>query len=114
MAKDDIKNIGIKIKTTPKEKCSDKNCPFHGTLKIRGRVFKGKIKSSKTNNSATVEWDYTRYIKKYERYKRLKTRVIAHIPPCIIVHENDIVRIAECRPISKTKKFVIIEKIDNN
>ena len=114
MANDNIKNIGVEVKTVTKEKCDDKNCPFHGSLKIRGRIFTGKVKSSKTSNAATVEWDYSRYIKKYERYKRLKTRVIAHTPPCMTVHENDIVRIAECRPLSKTKKFVIIEKINNN
>ena len=93
MEKNIAKNIGIDIKTVPKESCSDINCPFHGNLKIRGRIFKGRIKTSKTKNSATIEWDFTRYIKKYERYKRLKTRVIAHIPACMNIHENDIVRI---------------------
>ncbi|MCK5299879.1 MAG: 30S ribosomal protein S17 [Candidatus Aenigmarchaeota archaeon] len=109
--KKSIKNIGIEIKTYPKEDCSDKNCPFHGSLKIRGKIFQGTVKSTKVQNAAIIEWDYTRYNKKYERYKRLKTRVTAHKPACLNIHENDIVRIGECKPISKTKKFVIFEKL---
>jgi small subunit ribosomal protein S17 len=33
----------------------------------------------------------------------------AHNPPCINAKEGDVVKIAECRPLSKTKKFVVIE-----
>ena len=30
-----------KMKTT---KCKDRNCPFHGSLRVRGRNFKGEVK----------------------------------------------------------------------
>jgi len=32
------RNIGLDV-TPPKEKCEDINCPFHGKLSIRGRIF---------------------------------------------------------------------------
>jgi small subunit ribosomal protein S17 len=35
----------------------------------------------------------------------------AHCPPCIKIKLGDKVRIAECRPLSKTISFVTIEKI---
>jgi len=38
-----------------------------------------------------------------------RSRVAAHNPVCINAKIGDKVRIAECRPISKTKAFVIIE-----
>ena len=106
-----VRNIGIPNVEAPKNTCDDINCPFHGNLKIRGKIFQGTVKSTKVQNAAIIEWDYTRYNKKYERYKRLKTRVTAHKPACLNIHENDIVRIGECKPISKTKKFVIFEKL---
>ena len=27
----------------PKMECNDKNCPFHGTLKVRGRILEGIV-----------------------------------------------------------------------
>ena len=39
--------------------------------------------------------------------KRTKMRV--HNPPCIDASVGDKVTVMECKPLSKTKKFVIIE-----
>ena len=104
------KNIGLDVEE-PKEKCNDKNCPFHGSLKVRGRQFKGTVISSKMHSTATVEWSRTEYIPKYERYEKKRSKVKAHNPKCINAVEGDIVRIIGCRPLSKTKNFVIVEKI---
>jgi small subunit ribosomal protein S17 len=38
-----------------------------------------------------------------------RTRVKAHNPESIDAKEGDTVRIAETRPLSKTKNFVVIE-----
>ena len=38
-----------------------------------------------------------------------RSKLHAHNPPCIDAKPGDIVTIAECRPISKTKSFVIVE-----
>ncbi|MBU2561294.1 MAG: 30S ribosomal protein S17 [Nanoarchaeota archaeon] len=93
----------------PKESCNDKNCPFHGTLKVRGKQFTGKVVSDRMQHSVIVEWLGWRYIPKYERYKKTRTRIIAHSPPCINPVEGDIVKIGECRPLSKTKNFVVLK-----
>jgi len=104
------KNIGFGIKA-PEAECNDKKCPFHGTLPIRGRIFVGTVVNDKMKVSPTVEWERTIYVPKYERYKKGRTKVKVHNPPCIGAKLGDKVKIAECRPISKTKNFVIVERI---
>lgn len=93
----------------PKEKCEDTNCPFHGSLKCRGRIFSGTIISSKMQKTVIVEWEWKRFLKKYERYEQRRASVKAHNPACINAKEGQIVKIVECRPLSKTKNFVVIE-----
>ncbi|MDE1845766.1 MAG: 30S ribosomal protein S17 [Candidatus Micrarchaeota archaeon] len=87
--------------------CEDPKCAIHGGLKTRGAEFTGKIVSAKAKKTAIVERDYTRYIYKYERYLRKRSRIPAHNPECIGAKEGDMVKIAESRKLSKTKNFVI-------
>ena len=101
------RNIGIPI-AAPERECKDIRCPWHGQIPIRGRVFKGTVRSAKSHNTAIIEWGYNRFLSKYERYQRQKSRITAHNPPCIRAREGDSVVAAECRPISKTKHFVIV------
>jgi len=104
------KNIGLKIKL-PRKKCTDTNCPFHGRLKCRKKIFTGVTISAKMQKTVTVEFIRQRYIPKYERYEKRRTRIKAHNPECVNAKEGDVVRIAECRPLSKTKNFVVIEDL---
>ena len=104
----ETKNIGFGVKS-PKKGCQDDNCPFHGTLKCRGREFTGTIISAKMQKTVNVEWEWKHFIRKYERYESRRSRVKAHNPPCINANEGDIVKIIECRPLSKTKNFVVVE-----
>lgn len=92
-----------------KKKCTDKNCPIHGTLSTRGRVLEGVVVSDKMHDTVVVLRDHVRYIPKYERYKKCSSRIPAHNPQCISAKSGDKVKIAECRPLSKTKHFVVVE-----
>jgi small subunit ribosomal protein S17 len=94
----------------PDRECDDINCPFHGTLSIRGRMMEGVVVSDRMQKSVVVSIEYTRYYHKYERYARMNSRITAHNPPCIDAKRGDKVKIAECRPLSKTKSFVVLEK----
>ncbi len=96
----------------PEKTCNDRNCPFHGSLKIRGRILEGVVVSAKMDKTVIVRRDYLKYVPKYKRYERRHSHIPAHNPPCINATENDVVRIAECRPISKTVSFVVIEKLE--
>jgi small subunit ribosomal protein S17 len=104
------KDIGLEAQP-PKGVCNSIKCPWHGSLKIHGRIFKGNVVESKALDSVVVEWNFYHFIKKYERYERRKTRITAHNPGCISATVGDIVRIGECRPVSKSKKFVVFEKV---
>lgn len=105
------RNIGLEAKP-PSASCADPKCPWHGKLPVRGRQFIGKVVSDKAKKTAVVEWEYPFYLYKYERYERRRTKVHAYNPECISAKKGDMVKIAECRPLSKTKSFVIIEKIE--
>lgn len=104
------RNIGIDA-SPPEKTCNDVKCPWHGSLPIRGRTFVGKVVSSKSAKTAIVKWGYVHFIPKYERYERRHSRIVAYNPKCINAKPGDTVRIAECRPLSKTKSFVVIEKV---
>jgi len=107
------KNIGIDVKP-PKVECTDKKCPFHGSLSVRGKVIKGIIVSKDIHTSATIESERTIFIKKYERYLKKRSRIRVHNPPCINAQIGDEVKAMECHPLSKTKHFVIVEKLGHD
>ncbi|MFP4111632.1 MAG: 30S ribosomal protein S17 [Candidatus Woesearchaeota archaeon] len=81
------------------------------TLKLRGREFVGTVTSDKMRNTVTVSWTRRRYLPKYERYERKMSKIKAHNPESIDAKEGDMVRVMECRPLSKTKNFVVVEII---
>lgn len=104
------KSIGINVEF-PKEICDDKNCPFHGSVAMRGNTFRGKVISTKMQKTVIVEWTRKEYVKKFERYLVKKTKVKAHNPECLDIKEGDNVLISETRPLSKTKHFVVLQKL---
>lgn len=96
----------------PKKTCADTNCPFHGELPVRGRVLEGVVASAKMDKTVVVKRDYLSYVPKFKRYERRRSRISSHNPPCIDAKEGDKVIIAECRPVSKTVSFVVIERLE--
>lgn len=78
-------------------------------ISLRGRIFEGRVISDKMHKTVTVEWEGRKYIPKYERYTRRRSRVKAHNPKSINAKTGDFVRIMETRPLSKTKNFIVIE-----
>lgn len=110
MKKQKVRDIGYDVKP-PEKECDDSNCPFHGTLPVRGKILEGNVLSSKMSRTVIVERNYLHFIPKYERYERRRSRIAAHNPACIDAKKGDKVKIAECRPLSKTKHFVVIEKM---
>ncbi len=99
--------IAVQIK-----KCDDKDCPIHGNLKSRGRTFEGKV-IRKFHKRITIEFERMVYVRKYERYSKSKTKIHARLPVCMEegINIGDLVKVKECRPLSKIIHFVVIEKI---
>ncbi|WP_299292339.1 30S ribosomal protein S17 [Nitrosopumilus sp.] len=102
------RNIGLKVKD-PKRECDDKNCPFCGNLAIRGKLFEGKVTGNKAKQTITLQKDAPVYYNKFKRYARGKSSIHAHVPSCIDVELGDTVLTAECRPISKSVSYVVVE-----
>jgi len=102
--------VGLGIEP-PKEKCEDKNCPFHGALSVRGRVFMGTVVSDKMSKTVVVECEHMHKVGKYERYERRTSKLHAHNPPCINARIGDKVKFMECRRLSKTKTFAIVQRM---
>jgi len=102
------RNIGLQVQA-PKSECKDELCPFHGTLGVRGKLIQGKVVSAKAPKMVVVQQEYPRIVTKYKRYARSQSKIHAHRPTCIDVKEGDAVLTAECRPISKSVSFVVVE-----
>jgi small subunit ribosomal protein S17 len=95
----------------PKKTCDDPKCPFHGALAVRGRVLEGIVHTAKMDKTVIVDREYMQFSSKFVRYERRHGHIPSHNPPCIDAKEGDRVRIAECRPLSKTVSFVVVEKL---
>ena len=102
------RDIGIKM-SMPKRECSERNCPFHGNLPVRGKLFDGKVTANKARQTITLQKDSPVYFAKFKRYARGKSTIHAHVPGCIDVELGDHVLTAECRPISKSISYVVVE-----
>lgn len=107
--KSDVTGLGLPVPDAP---CADSNCPFHGKLRLHGRRLSGVVSSAKMRRTANITIERMTYVRKYERYQRRKSKLKVHNPECISAKEGDKVDVIECRPLSKTKHFVIVRKID--
>ena len=63
-----IRDIGIDVKTPEGQWDGNENCPFYGSLRVRGQIIEGKVVSAAGMNSSIIlERETTRYMPKYER-----------------------------------------------
>ena len=95
------------------KECRDIKCNIHGNLKTRGRIFEGRV-IRKFPKRITIEFERMIYIRKYERYAKNKTKIHARLPDCMRdeINVGDLVKVRECRPLSKIIHFAVIEKIN--
>ena len=104
------RNIGLPVKESKKKiEENEKNNPFNGTLSIRGKIFEGTVINAKANGTVVIQKESPIYFKKFKRFGRSKNKIHAHVPSNINVEEGDYVIAAECRPISKSVSFVVVE-----
>jgi small subunit ribosomal protein S17 len=69
-----------------------------------GRVFTGRVISSKMKKTAVVAVDRVKMHPLYGKRIRSKVRLYAHDPKNLC-NDGDLVRIIEARPYSKLKRF---------
>jgi len=102
------RNIGLSV-SAPKSECTDSHCPFHGNLPVRGKLFEGTVVSSKARKMVVVQRETPKYLDKFKRYARSKSTIHAFAPSCLVIQEGAKVVAAECRPLSKSVSFVVVE-----
>ena len=73
-------NIGLNVEA-PKSECKDVNCPFHGTLPVRGQVITGKVVSDRMMGTVVVARNFMHYIRKYKRYEKRSSKSPCPQPP---------------------------------
>merc|ERR1712054_308482 len=106
------KSVGLGFKTPAKAKEGryiDKKCPFTGNVSIRGKILRGVVHRTFMKNTITIRRDYLHYQKKYRRYEKRHKMISAHCSPAFDARPGDEVIIGECRPLSKTVRFNVLE-----
>ena len=78
-----MRDIGVDVNKPEGEWDGSKNCPFYGTLRLRGQIISGVVSSGGMQDTVVVERQTTRYMKKFERYQKRTRRYSAHLPSCI-------------------------------
>lgn len=78
----------------------------------RGKTFEGIVKK-KFHKRIVIEFERMIYVKKYERYAKSRTRIHARLPMNMEKEINigDLIKVQECRPLSKIIHFIVIKKI---
>jgi len=104
------RNIGLPVKELKKKPVeNENNNPFNGSLSIRGKIFEGIVINAKAKGTVVIERESLIEFTKFKRFGRSKNKIHAHVPSNLDIHEGDHVIAAECRPISKSVSFVVVE-----
>ena len=74
------------------------------------RTVEGRVVSNKMNKTVTVLVERQVKHALYGKYLRRSTKLHAH-DENNACNEGDLVRVAECRPMSKTKNWQVVEVI---
>ncbi len=98
-----------------KNKKEEKNLAVQANkinIPTRGRIFEG-IVTKKFPKRVVIEFERMVQIRKYERYTKLKTKLHARLLDSMEneINVGDLVRVHECRPLSKIIHFVVVKKI---
>ena len=104
------RNIGLPVKDSKKKPDkNENNNPFNGSLSIRGKIFEGIVINAKAKGTVVIERESLIDFTKFKRFGRSKNKIHAHVPSNLDIQEGDHVIAAECRPISKSVSFVVVE-----
>ena len=74
------------------------------------RTVEGRVVSNKMNKTVTILVERQVKHALYGKYMRRSTKLHAHDEENVC-NEGDVVRISECRPLSKTKNWRVVEVI---
>jgi small subunit ribosomal protein S17 len=85
--------------------------PVHAPVQGAKRVRQGIVVSDKAEKTITVRIDVARRHRRYEKIVRSSSTVHAH-DENNEAHEGDIVRVIESRPLSRTKRWALVDVVE--
>jgi len=96
-----------------KAKKTEKGSPTPAAEKAAGnpQVRRGTVVSAKPDKTITVRIDTARRHRKYEKIVRSSTTLHAH-DETNDANEGDVVSIVECRPLSRLKRWKLVEVLE--
>lgn len=74
------------------------------------RVAEGRVVSTKMEKTIVVYISRLEKHRKYKKYVKRHTKLYAHDEQGV-AREGDVVRVMECRPMSRLKRFRLVEVI---
>jgi len=85
--------------------------PVHAPVEGTRRVRQGVVVSNKAEKTITVRIDFARRHRRYEKIVRSSSTVHAH-DENNDAHEGDVVRVIESRPLSRTKRWALVDVVE--
>jgi small subunit ribosomal protein S17 len=85
--------------------------PVHAPVEGKRRVRQGIVVSDKAEKTITVRIDVARRHRRYEKIVRSSSTLHAH-DENNDAHEGDVVRVIESRPLSRTKRWKLIDVLE--
>jgi small subunit ribosomal protein S17 len=85
--------------------------PVHAIVEGARRVRQGIVVSDKAEKTITVRIDVARRHRRYEKIVRSSSTVHAH-DENNDAHEGDVVRVIESRPLSRTKRWALVDVLE--
>jgi small subunit ribosomal protein S17 len=85
--------------------------PVHEPKRGAPKERQGIVVSSKADKTITVRIDVARQHRRYEKTVRSSTTLHAH-DESNEAHEGDVVRVVESRPLSRTKRWRLLEVLE--
>ena len=85
--------------------------PVHAAVEGRRTVRQGLVVSDKADKTITVRIDFARRHRRYEKIVRSSSTLHAH-DENNEAHEGDVVRVIESRPLSKSKRWKLVDVLE--
>jgi small subunit ribosomal protein S17 len=85
--------------------------PVHAPVEGKRKLRQGVVVSDKAEKTITVRIDTARRHRRYEKIVRSSSTVHAH-DENNDAHEGDVVRVIESRPLSRTKRWALVDVLE--
>jgi small subunit ribosomal protein S17 len=85
--------------------------PVHAPVEGKRKVRQGVVVSNKAEKTITVRIDVARRHRRYEKIVRSSSTVHAH-DENNDAHEGDVVRVIESRPLSRSKRWALVDVLE--